>query len=60
MTYRIDIYVDGVKVAGVESSSPSWALIEASHYAMQYDGEGVIAIKIKNPKKEKIEWPIMK
>lgn len=53
MTYRIDIYQDGVKVAGVESSSAYRTLELAATYAAQYEDDGPVTLKVKNPKAEK-------
>lgn len=51
MTFSVEIWLDGVKVAAVYSSTASQALWEAAGYAAQYEQDGPVTIKVKNPKK---------
>jgi exosome complex RNA-binding protein Rrp42 (RNase PH superfamily) len=51
--YTIKIYESGNLVASVSSVSAYAALREATVYALNYEQDGRIDIKIKNPKKVK-------
>ena len=48
--YTIKIYESGNLVASVSSVSAYAALREATVYALNYEQDGRITIKIKNPK----------
>jgi len=48
--FRVSVWQDNIQVAAVEGSTASAVLREAAVYAAQYERDGPIVIKIKNPK----------
>jgi hypothetical protein len=52
VTYRIELWQGGMRVAAVDASTASTALWAIAVYAAQYEQDGPVTVKVKNPRRE--------
>ena len=57
MTYRIELWQGGMRVAAVDASTASGALWAIAGYAAQYEQDGPVTVKVKNPRREETHDP---
>ena len=51
MTYKIELWSEGERIAAVEGYRASAVLDMAAQYARQYERDGTLVLKLKNPKR---------
>ena len=51
MSYTVEIWQSGMKVAAVFAETASEVLWAVAGYAAQYEQDGPVEIKVKNPRK---------